>query len=114
QQELAATPDPETSALAYEVERLVKSGKGHAVGDSSAGERGRDGPEGADRDKALTDGRRSRTAHPAWPAGASAASPRLPVPPSQLEPVGGAVPVASAFYVLRPTDVEFCTAIARQ
>jgi hypothetical protein len=31
-----------------------------------------------------------------------------------LEPVGGAVPLASRFYVVRPTDEEFRAAIARQ
>jgi DNA-binding SARP family transcriptional activator len=32
----------------------------------------------------------------------------------RLEPVGGAVPLDSAFYVVRPTDGEFRAAIARQ
>ena len=31
-----------------------------------------------------------------------------------LEPVGGAVPLDSRFYILRPTDEKFRTAIARQ
>ena len=41
-----------------------------------------------------------------------------PIAPSisrdQLEPVGGAVPLNSVFYVERPTDIEFRTAIARR
>ncbi len=34
--------------------------------------------------------------------------------PAELEPVGGAVPLASRFYIVRPTDEEFRAAIARQ
>jgi len=36
------------------------------------------------------------------------------VSPKKLEPVGGAVPLDSEFYIVRPTDEEFRTAIARQ
>jgi class 3 adenylate cyclase len=36
------------------------------------------------------------------------------IPRDQLEPVGGAVPLNSMFYVERPTDIEFKTAIARR
>ncbi|HXU39527.1 MAG TPA: AAA-like domain-containing protein [Blastocatellia bacterium] len=37
-------------------------------------------------------------------------------PPSKrkLEAVGGAVPLDSEFYIVRPTDEEFCSSIARQ
>jgi len=39
----------------------------------------------------------------------------LPVPtPRKLEAIGGAVPLDSEYYVVRPTDEEFRTAIARQ
>ena len=39
----------------------------------------------------------------------------IPAPRSeQLEPVGGAVPLGSRFYVVRPTDQEFLDAIDRQ
>jgi DNA-binding SARP family transcriptional activator len=42
-------------------------------------------------------------------------SPPLPFTPSVLlEPVGGAVPLDSPFYVVRPTDERFAAAIARQ
>ena len=36
------------------------------------------------------------------------------MPLEKLEPVGGAVPLDSQFYVVRATDEEFQTAIARQ
>jgi hypothetical protein len=36
------------------------------------------------------------------------------LPRADLEPVGGVVPVSSAFYVVRPTDAEFHAALARQ
>jgi class 3 adenylate cyclase len=36
------------------------------------------------------------------------------VAPEKLEPVGGAVPLESTFYVVRPQDEEFRAAIARQ
>jgi hypothetical protein len=39
--------------------------------------------------------------------------PRPPVPPGKLEPVGGAVALTSQFYVIRPTDEQFQSAIAR-
>jgi predicted Ser/Thr protein kinase len=38
---------------------------------------------------------------------------RQPARPLKLEAVGGAVPLDSSFYVVRPTDEEFHTAIAR-
>ena len=38
---------------------------------------------------------------------------RQPARPVKLEAVGGAVPLDSSFYVVRPTDEEFHTAIAR-
>jgi hypothetical protein len=34
--------------------------------------------------------------------------------PPKLEPVGGAVPLDSEFYIVRPTDEEFRSAVARQ
>jgi DNA-binding SARP family transcriptional activator len=40
--------------------------------------------------------------------------PTLGVPAGKLEPVGGAVPSDSRFYVVRPTDEAFRAAIARQ
>jgi serine/threonine protein kinase len=57
-------------------------------------------------------------AHPN-PSAVATATPSLDTPRSHaslssLEPVGGAVPLASAFYVVRPTDAEFCDAIARR
>jgi len=36
------------------------------------------------------------------------------VPRERLEPVGGAVPLNSQFYIVRPTDAEFWAAVARQ
>src|SRR5207253_1799465 len=39
-------------------------------------------------------------------------SPHHPIAP--LEPVGGAVPIGSPFYVVRPTDEQFAAALARQ
>jgi hypothetical protein len=69
--------------------------------------------------RALVDGlQRSDTAGPEWtassedevrrslPAGHQAVNP--------LEPVGGAVPLGSPFYVVRSTDEQFAAAIARQ
>jgi DNA-binding SARP family transcriptional activator len=44
------------------------------------------------------------------PAGVTAS----PDPTETLEPVGGAVPLDSPFYVARPTDAEFRAAIARR
>jgi len=41
-------------------------------------------------------------------------TPRSHASLSSLEPVGGAVPLDSAFYVVRATDAEFCDAIARR
>jgi DNA-binding SARP family transcriptional activator len=43
-----------------------------------------------------------------------AAAPPVAVPREKLEAVGGAVPLDSQFYVVRPTDQEFEAAIARQ
>jgi class 3 adenylate cyclase/DNA-binding SARP family transcriptional activator len=40
-------------------------------------------------------------------------APRPPDPPGKLEAVRGAVPLGSPFYVERPTDAEFLSAIAR-
>jgi hypothetical protein len=37
-----------------------------------------------------------------------------PTPSGKLEPVGGAVALDSDFYIVRPTDIEFHSAIARQ
>jgi class 3 adenylate cyclase len=39
---------------------------------------------------------------------------RTGVPPGKLDPVGGAVPLDSQFYIWRPTDDEFRDAIARR
>jgi class 3 adenylate cyclase len=39
---------------------------------------------------------------------------RTTIPLEQLEPVGGAVPIGSKFYVFRPTDAEFISAVARR
>lgn len=36
------------------------------------------------------------------------------LPSAELEPVGGAVPLDSQFYIVRPTDAEFHAAITRQ
>lgn len=41
-------------------------------------------------------------------------APPVGTPLAKLEPVGGAVPLDSAFYVVRTTDEEFRTAIARR
>lgn len=41
------------------------------------------------------------------------ALPGLATKPRKLEAVGGAVPLDSEFYILRPTDEEFCSAIDR-
>jgi DNA-binding SARP family transcriptional activator len=51
-----------------------------------------------------------------WKSGESGPDPPLlhsSTPPADLEPVGGAVPLDSPFYVARPTDEEFGAAIAR-
>jgi serine/threonine protein kinase len=40
--------------------------------------------------------------------------PRQPVDVRKLEPIGGAVPLDSKFYVVRPTDNEFLAAIERR
>jgi hypothetical protein len=79
QQELAAAPNPDTTTLARELERLTAA--------------------------------RSQP-HPA----AVEPSPATgePAAVDRLEPVGGAVPVDSAFYVVRPPDLELRSAIARQ
>jgi DNA-binding SARP family transcriptional activator len=54
-----------------------------------------------------------RTAGAASPT-APAGSHTTPVMQTGLEPEGGAVPLDSRFYVVRPTDAEFHAAIARQ
>src|SRR4029453_16546463 len=41
-------------------------------------------------------------------------SPQPGVAPRQLEPVGGAVPLDSEFYIVRPTDEALPAALARQ
>jgi serine/threonine protein kinase len=40
--------------------------------------------------------------------------PGQPVDPRKLEPIGGAVPLDSKFYIVRPTDEEFLAAIERR
>ena len=40
--------------------------------------------------------------------------PSQPVDPRKLEPIGGAVPLDSKFYIVRPTDDEFLAAIERR
>jgi DNA-binding SARP family transcriptional activator len=52
---------------------------------------------------------------PAPPAAAATreATP-APAAPAPLEPVGGAVPLTSRYYVERPTDAEFRSAVARR
>lgn len=42
-----------------------------------------------------------------------AATIKAPAPKRKLEAVGGAVPLDSEFYIVRPTDEEFCSAIER-
>ncbi len=37
-----------------------------------------------------------------------------PAVPAQMEPIGGAVPLSSAYYIERPADAEFETAISRR
>lgn len=49
---------------------------------------------------------------PASRAGTTAGPATLPVP-DHLEPVGGAVPLTSEFYIVRPQDGEFRTALLR-
>ncbi len=56
-------------------------------------------------DAALTDAMRNALRAPEPPA--------PPAPVSQLEAVGGAVPLDSAFYLVRRTDEEFTTAVRR-
>ncbi len=51
---------------------------------------------------------------PALPGAADSAPSSQKSLGSQLEPVGGAVPLGSKFYIVRPTDHEFQSAIARQ
>jgi class 3 adenylate cyclase len=41
-------------------------------------------------------------------------NPQAPASPPKLEPVGGAVPLDSAFYIVRPTDHEFMEAVGRR
>jgi DNA-binding SARP family transcriptional activator len=79
--------------------------------------------------RALLDVIRSRASRPEAPESASAAAescrnPSGPTDPlrtalptirsEQLEPVGGAVPLDSKFYIVRSTDAEFHAAIARR
>jgi tRNA A-37 threonylcarbamoyl transferase component Bud32 len=40
--------------------------------------------------------------------------PSQPIDPRKLEPIGGAVPLDSKFYVVRPTDEDFLAAIERR
>jgi serine/threonine protein kinase len=62
-------------------------------------------------------GRKAETRPPSQPAQAAKPMPPAKSSPSssgKLEPVGGAVPLDSEFYIVRPTDEEFRSAIARQ
>jgi DNA-binding SARP family transcriptional activator/transposase-like protein len=67
----------------------------------------------------LEDVRAQRSA-PAGTSPATRSDVSAPVPPAgrapqaTLEPEGGAVPLDSRFYIVRPTDAEFQAAIARQ
>jgi DNA-binding SARP family transcriptional activator len=86
QEELAVTPSAKTRALLDAI---------------TMGEPG---------SKALSSAGQARVAQPEPPA-------PLTIPlirSDQLEPVGGAVPLQSSYYVVRPTDAEFHAAIARQ
>ncbi len=54
-------------------------------------------------------------AHPATPGSQAGALPGKPLPvPDRLEPVYGAVPLGSEFYLARPQDAELRTAIVNQ
>jgi DNA-binding SARP family transcriptional activator len=85
--EFSATPSAATRALVREIE----SGKREEAGDRAA----------LDRSTAV-------------PGARSAPKRANARPPEDLEPVGGAVPLNSRFYVVRPADAEFGAAIARQ
>jgi DNA-binding SARP family transcriptional activator len=91
--EFCATPSAATRALVREIETGVREAAGDraALDRSPAVESARSAPKRADH----------------APRGAL-------LLPEELEPVGGAVPLNSQFYVVRPADAEFRAAIARK
>lgn len=93
-EEMDATPGPDTRALAAS----LRASEGRPPPQPLATAR-RSDPGGDD-----TRGR------PRSPESDVSPAPRS----AQLEPVGGAVPLGSSFYVVRPTDEEFHAAIARR
>jgi DNA-binding SARP family transcriptional activator len=106
QQELAAEPDTATRALARAIADQVDSRCAPEVW--GKGSEPRPSGSGVTAPRAVSHAEAPRPA----PGPASWASSRLQ--DSQLEPVGGAVPLDSPFYVARTTDREFAAAITRQ
>lgn len=101
--ELESTPSPATQRLANEIERLAGTGReeGPPPGPKTAGQaNGARPPEGGS------------FAPSAAPGAAETSAAGAPAP--ELEFPGGAVPLDSPFYVVRPTDADFSAAILRR
>jgi DNA-binding SARP family transcriptional activator len=111
----------------HELERLLKEELGETPSDATralADEIGRSGVQGATGVQAFgrsgvqadpDDLRPSVDAHPVGPERLNARTRERPLTPAApLEPIGGAVPLTSRFYVVRPDDAEFHAAIARR
>src|SRR5262249_26891699 len=95
ERELDAAPGPATQELVRGVE----------PGSQGAGEQRSRGAEG----------QREPDLFPSAPSPPCPSAPLLPCSaPAALEPVGGAVPLGSLFYVVRTTDGEFSAAVARR
>jgi DNA-binding SARP family transcriptional activator len=99
-QELRADPDPATTAL-YRTLRAASEG-----GDLP-GRQGDTEKETAATSRSTVSGSSVSPSHRGRPSPSADSQP-------DLEPVGGAVPLGSPFYVVRPVDAQLFEAIARQ
>ncbi len=123
-QELDAAPSAATRALSREIARLVSDGEYPAqgsgveaeieTGSSAAASHSSPAFERGRNEDKIVDPRRIT----AQPVDGSVAErtpthPHTPTPKPDLEPVGGAVPLGSRFYVLRSPDFEFRQAVER-
>lgn len=122
QQELNATPGAALCALAREIQEEWSAGRGFQSNVETWGHgewRGKKAEEEKEEAGVVGSFPFLSPASPCPSAspglhGLSEASAARRVVPARLEPVGGAVPLDSEFYIVRRVDQEFAAAIARQ